>query len=253
MIKTMQYIGLAKLYDTLMKDVDYDAWAKHVASFMPAGASVLECACGTGEISIRLAKMGFSVTASDVSEEMLLAASQKQRAAGLSLSNLRFVRMDMRELTCHKKADCVIACCDGVNYLTSRADVKRFFASANAALKPGGLLLFDISSRYKLANVLGNNAFVDSSRETPYMWQNYYDDETKLIRMELSFFERKGGLYERFDEVHIQRAHSEREISGWLGEAGFEGRAYGFLTREAPGPEAERIQFAAVKKGEDNE
>ena len=244
----MQYGKLASLYDVLMQDVDREAWAAYVASFIPRGASVIECACGTGEISLRLAKMGYDVTATDISDDMLLEAAEKQRAAGLSRSKLRFVRMDMRALTAHKKADCVIACCDGVNYLTGRDDVKRFFASARDVLKPGGLLLFDISSRYKLENVLGNNAFVDNGADTPYMWQNYYDGETKLIRMELSFFRRKGGLYERFDEVHIQRAHSVREIKSWLEEAGFECEAYGFLTREAPMAEDERIQFAARRK-----
>ena len=244
----MQYGKLASLYDALMKDVDHAAWAAYVASFIPRGASVLECACGTGEISLRLAKMGYDVTATDISEDMLLEAAEKQRAAGLSLSKLRFIKMDMRSLASHKKVDCVLACCDGVNYLTGRDDVKRFFKSAHDVLKPGGLLLFDVSSRYKLENVLGNNAFVDNGADTPYMWQNYYDAETKLVRMELSFFKRKGELYERFDEVHIQRAHSKRELVNWLGEAGFECEAYGFLTREAPLETDERIQFAARRK-----
>ncbi len=246
----MQYGKLAVLYDKLMADVDYDAWAGYVASFMPAGATVLECACGTGEVSLRLAKMGFDVTASDVSEEMLLAASEKQRKAGLSLSKLRFIRMDMRELASHKKADCVVACCDGVNYLASREDAKRFFKAAHSVLKPGGLLLFDVSSRYKLEKVLGNNAFVDSSPDTPYMWQNYYDEAAKLVRMELSFFKKNGGLYERFDEVHIQRAHSVRELTGWLDEAGFDPAAYGFMSVCPPSDDAERIQFFARKRCE---
>lgn len=244
----MQYEELAKVYDPLMAEVGRGEWAEYLRGFLPAGGDILECACGTGEMSIRLARMGFSVTATDSSEDMLGVASRKQRAAGLAGAKLRFVKMDMRALTLHKKADAVIACCDGVNYLTSRADVKKFFASANSVLKPGGLLLFDISSRHKLSEVLGNNAFVENGRDIAYLWQNAYDPDTKLIKMELSFFRREGGLYRRFDETHIQRAHSVRELGSWLEEAGFSWEAYGFLKREQPAQDEERIQFIARKK-----
>lgn len=244
----MQYGKFAEVYDLLMKDAGYDEWAEYAAGFIPRGSSVLECACGTGEISLRLARMGYSVTASDISEDMLRVAAEKQRERGVPANRLRFVRMDMRRLCLNKKADCVIACCDGVNYLTSREAVKDFFSSAHEALKPGGLLLFDVSSRYKLSKVLGGNCFAENGKDLSYLWRNVYDDETKLLEMELSFFVRKGALYERFDETHIQRAHSVRELSAWLSETGFDHSVFGFGTREEPKPEDERIQFTARKK-----
>lgn len=243
----MQYGKFAKVYDKLMDGAGCDGWAEYVSGFIPKDATVLECACGTGEISLRLAKMGFKLTATDISEDMLMVAAEKQRSMGLAASGLRFVRMDMRSIELPKRVGCVLACCDGVNYLTSREDVKAFFASANAALKKDGVLLFDVSSRYKLENVLGNNCFVESGSELAYLWQNNYDEKSKLIEMRLSFFQKKGGLYERFDETHIQRAHSVRELGAWLNEAGFEYEAYGFMTRSAPAEDAERIQFTARK------
>lgn len=244
----MQYGKFAVLYDTLMGSVDYDAWANYVSSFLRDGIVILECACGTGEISLRLSEKGFNVTATDISDDMLIVASEKQRLAGLASSGLRFVKMDMRKLSFHKKADAVISCCDGVNYLTSREDVKRFFTSAYEVLKPGGLLLFDISSRYKLESVLGGSCFADNGKDIAYMWQNTYDTESKLISMELSFFTRRGDLYERFDETHIQRAHSMREIGSWLNETGFEYEAFKCFTTEPVGSTDERIQFLARKK-----
>lgn len=230
-----------------MADVDYDGWARYIAGFIGNGATVLECACGTGEISLRLARTGFSVTATDVSEDMLMIASEKQRLAGLAMSGLRFVRMDMREISSHKKVDCVIACCDGVNYLTSAQDLSAFFSGAASVLKPNGILLFDISTRYKLSTVLGNNCFSDNGRDAAYIWQNSYDERSKLIEMELTFFKRKGELYERFDETHIQRAHSVREIGARLKEAGFAFEAYSCFTKDPPAETDERIQFIARK------
>ncbi len=243
----MQYEEFAKVYDRLMRDVDYDAWADYVCGFMPAGCSVLECACGTGELTKRIAQRGNDVIATDISQEMLRVASEKLRLLGAVSRRVHFACMDMREAAVHKPVDCVAACCDGVNYLLSREDVKRFFRSAYAALKPSGLLLFDVSSRYKLENVLGGNCFADNDEEAPYMWRNAYDPESKLIEMELTFFVKRGGSYERFDERHVQRGHSVNELVSWLLQCGFEPTAYDFLSLDGPKPDSERIQFAARK------
>lgn len=243
----MQYGKFASIYDTLMSGVDYDLWASYVAGFIPRGSLVYECACGTGKISLRLAGMNYSIVASDISEDMLMVAASSQRESGLAGSRLRFVRMDMRELSFNKKADCVIACCDGVNYLTSDEDALAFFRSAHASLKPGGLLLFDVSSEYKLSAVLGNNCFIDNGREAAYMWQNTYDERSRLIRMDLAFFKKQDRLYERFDETHIQRAYSVDELKDMLLEAGFAPEAYRCFSREPVGEKDERIQFVAVR------
>ena len=243
----MQYGKFAGIYDGLMSGVDHDAWADYVMGFLPSGAHILECACGTGEITKRLAAAGNTVIATDNSEDMLRIASEKLRQCGTINRFVRFVSMDMRHIVVHKPVDAVVCCCDGVNYLLSRDDAKAFFSAAYSALKPGGLLLFDVSSRYKLSTVLGQNCFADSNDQTPYMWQNTYDEQTKLIRMELAFFVKNGSVYERFDETHLQRAHSLRELINWLGECGFEAQAYNSFTLEPPSEESERIQFAARK------
>ncbi len=243
----MQYGDFAKLYDTLMSDVDYDGWASYIEGFIPEDASVLECACGTGEITLRLAKAGHSIVATDVSEDMLRVASEKLRLSGAAAKRVHFARMDMRETAVHKPVDCVVCCCDGVNYLLSREDVKRFFMSASSALRSGGLLLFDISSRYKLKELLGQNCFADNDADHPYIWQNTYDAQSKLLRMELAFFIKQGELYSRIDEAHIQRAHSVKEISSWLEECGYEYDIYKCFGTETPDDTTERIQFVARK------
>ena len=78
---------------------------------------------------------------------MLAAAQEKMRRMGLRIP---FVQQDMRALRTHRKMDAVVCCCDGVNYLTGPDDLGAFFRSAHACLRDGGLLLFDVSSAYKL-------------------------------------------------------------------------------------------------------
>ena len=244
----MQYGKFATIYDLLMRDVPYDAWADYVIKMLDGCQTVLECACGTGEITYRLAKAGFDVIAADISDDMLRIATEKLRSMGGLSKRVHFIQMDMQRIVLHKPVDCVICCCDGVNYLTSDRAVQRFFNAAYSSLKPNGILLFDISSRYRLSTDLGCTTFFETGQDASYIWQNTYDDAAKLIKMELTFFKKQAALYERFDETHVQRAHSLKEIMSWLDKCGFDATAYDCFTQNPPMPNSERIQFFSRKR-----
>ena len=237
------YGQFAALYDPLMRDVDYDGWAAYLASFLPARISVADCACGTGEITLRLARSGFKMTGVDISASMLEIAAVKARKAGLAIP---FIQQDMRGLAMHRPVGAVVCACDGVNYLNSKGAVLHFFQAAYMALEPGGILLFDVSSPYKLEHILGSNTFAEEEDGCAYIWHNNYDHTSRLLEMELTFFQKEeGGLYRRFNENHIQRAHSQDELLANLQNAGFEADIYDAFTNNTPGPQSERLQFVA--------
>ncbi len=237
------YGQFAALYDPLMRDVDYDGWAAYLASFLPSGIRVADCACGTGEITLRLARQGFQMTGVDISASMLEVASAKARKAGLSIP---FIQQDMRGLALHKPCGAVVCACDGVNYLDSPGAALAFFQAAHQALEPGGLLLFDVSSAYKLAHVLGCHTFAEEEEDCAYIWHNVYDAHSRLLEMDLTFFQKEAaGLYRRFEEKHIQRAHGQEELLAALEKAGFTAAVYDAFTNDPPRAESERLQFAA--------
>ncbi len=245
------YNEFAAYYDRLMADVDYDLWAKYLLDLLHVGGvvpdqSILDCACGTGEITLRLHKAGYRMTGADVSERMLEQAQQKARKAG---ARIAFVRQPMQSLSVHKSVSAITCACDGVNYLLSTEDAKKFFTCANRALKDEGLLLFDVSSAYKLKKILGGQTFGEDEPECTYLWQNCFDEKTRLLEMRLSFFTPDGcGAYKRFYERHVQRAHTVPELSSLLEQAGFtlEG-VFDAFTKDVPEENSERIQFVARK------
>ncbi len=59
------------------------------------GMQVLDVGCGTGNFSIKLAKMGCKVVGIDMSEEMLKIAQEKVRGRNL---NIEFYKMDVLDL-----------------------------------------------------------------------------------------------------------------------------------------------------------
>ncbi|MEN6563725.1 MAG: class I SAM-dependent methyltransferase, partial [Christensenella sp.] len=119
----------------------------------------------------------------------------------------------------------------------------------------GGLLLFDVSSAYKLEHILGGHTFGDDTKGCTYLWRNHFDPNSCLLEMKLAFFRTKeSGEYSRFDERHIQRAHTVEELRAALRLAGFEiEEVFGWPGREEPKPESERIQFVAKKRAASTE
>ena len=239
------YGDFAAWYDKMMRTADYDVWADYLDSFLREqdARAVLEAGCGTGSIACRLAKKGYSLIASDISEDMLMAARSKMMAAGLRFPILC---QDMNALSVHKPVDAVISVCDGVNYLPDGPE--RFFTAAWRCLKPGGLLLFDISSEYKLSHTLASCSFSDSDAEWAYICDCSFDAADRTLLMELTCFVQQGKLFRRFFETHRQQAYSAEELRNALTGSGFiDINTYSCFTRSMPEADSERIQFTARK------
>ena len=243
------YSDFARVYDRLMDDVEYGKWAEYYLSIL-ARAGVMpreaaECGCGTGSLSVELAKRGVRLVASDLSEEMLMRAADKARLRGV---NIRFARQDMRALRLTRPAEAVICACDGVNYLLRDDDALAFFRSAHRALVPGGALAFDISSEHKLRGMLQGGLFGEDREDITYMWTNE-PGEGDTVNMELTFFLRDAdGRYTRLDERQTQRIYTASALMDLLARAGFEDiRAYGERTLEPPTDADTRIHFTARK------
>ena len=241
------YAGFAAYYDTLMDDFDYPAWAEYYMKLIaPSGkiTNLCDCACGTGSLTIEFAKRIQRVTGVDLSANMLEIAQEKARKAGV---RAMFVREDMTKLNLPRPVDAIVCGCDGVNYLTNLESVKTFFERAHASIRPGGAFAFDISSPYKLEQILGNNFFGEERDEIAYLWQNQWEAQTRLVHMNLTFFVREAdGRYRRFAETHAQRAHTPQEIVPLLEASGFSQiQVFGDQTFAAPTEKEMRIHFAA--------
>ena len=106
------YEILAKYYDDLMGDFDYDAYEKFALENLKDvwGGFGYDLASGSGEMAIRLKRNGFKVVGGDVSPEMLEKATEKARKARLDVP---FVFSDLNDLHLEKKCDFVTAVCDG--------------------------------------------------------------------------------------------------------------------------------------------
>ncbi|MFC0188108.1 class I SAM-dependent DNA methyltransferase [Fictibacillus aquaticus] len=219
----MSYQQFAYYYDELMESAPYSHWVEYFKKkslkYEFEGNRVLDLGCGTGSFSIRLAKEGYAVTGVDLSSEMLMIAKVKAEKENVMLS---LFEQDMRSLEGLGEFDAVTIFCDSLNYLLTEEDVLDAFHSARSHLKSGGLLFFDVHTIYKMQHIFLGNTFGSNEEHLSYIWQCYEGEWPDSVEHDLSFFVRNGTMYDRFDELHIQRTFSADTFAELLKKAGFQ-------------------------------
>ena len=232
-----------------MDDAENEKWIEYLLELLKGinvlpPSRILETACGTGRITLQLARHGYDIIALDIADEMLDEAQQKMRMAGVTA---HFVSGDMIHFAVSKPVDAIICACDGINYLERETDAIKYFKTCWKNLKIGGVLMFDISSYNKLTKIIGNNLFYDDREDVTCLWQNKFSGD--LLHMELTLFIRENNLYRRMDEKHIQRAYKINTIEKMLQDAKFgQIKSFNFFTKDEAAEENERIQFIAVRE-----
>lgn len=139
------YDALARVYDELTFDHDYDAWTRTLEELATRhgmhGRRVLDLACGTGKSFLPFARRGYAVTACDISAGMLEHAERK--AAG---HRVHLLEADMRDLPDLGEFDLVTCLDDAVNYLADEAELTAAFAGVARSLAPDGVFVFDVNT-----------------------------------------------------------------------------------------------------------
>ncbi|HEV8147081.1 MAG TPA: methyltransferase domain-containing protein [Bryobacteraceae bacterium] len=107
-----------------------------------SGGRVLEMACGSGRLTIPIAKNGIDILGVDLSASMLEAAQTKAQAAGVQV---QFIQADMRQVNVPGPFAAILIPGNSLLHLHSIDDLKQCLAGVRRLLGAGGRLVFDIS------------------------------------------------------------------------------------------------------------
>ena len=220
------YGALAPIYDELQSDIDYsrfaDLYEKAFSLYFDTEVKdVLDLGCGTGSLTLELCRRGYDMIGVDSSPEMLSVARNAGEEQGLS-ERLLWLCQDMRSFELYGTVEATVSCLDCINHLTSPKDVEKCFSLVHNYLVPNGLFIFDVNSPYKFKNVYANNSYVFERDSYMCVWQNYYNEKTRLCDFYISLFsETEDGTYERTDEIQRERMYTLRSLESMLKKTGF--------------------------------
>ncbi|MDR0197641.1 MAG: class I SAM-dependent methyltransferase [Oscillospiraceae bacterium] len=244
------YGAFAAVYDDLTRDVDYPALAEYydglIADFGAkkgaGGGILLDLACGTGTLSLLMAKRGWDVIGADASPEMLGAA------AGKPSKGVAYVCQDMTELDLYGTVDAAICALDGLNHLPDEAALFKSLSRVSLFMNAGGVFVFDVNTVYKHEKILGDHVFIKRSGGVYCVWSNHYENDG-VVDITLDIFrERRDGAYTKSVEEIREKAYPLDAVRAVSEEAGFNVRAcLDFMTRGEGGEDSEKAVFVLTK------
>jgi SAM-dependent methyltransferase len=239
------YEDLSKVYDQVMDQSLYGDWLAFTERHLPKSAKdIFELACGSGTLSVCLARHGYNVTALDISEDMLKLATVKAQEAGVKIS---WMQGDMRYLPPFAKLDAVTCYSDSLCYLADLDELKMAFDGVYDLLNQDGVFIFDVHSTYQMDTVFPGYAYHENEEDFAFLWDSYEGEVPHSIEHQLSFFIKDtDGKFVRKDELHQERTYELSDYKSALVKFA-DVQVFADFTDNAPTADSKRWFFVCRK------
>ena len=144
------YNNLATKYDKLF--LDWQGTIREQADILDKifknngfdnTARILDCACGIGTQAIGIAALGYSVTASDISEGELVEAEKRAKENGVKIC-LKEADFCALSDTFSEKFDILIAMDNALPHMLTRDDLKKAIESIVGQIEKNGIFVASI-------------------------------------------------------------------------------------------------------------
>lgn len=144
------YNSLASQYDKLFSDWNSATYEQaeilnriFKSNSFGCCANILDCACGIGTQAIGLARLGYRLTASDISDAEI--AEAKARATDVAVK-IRFENADFRELSkaFSEQFDIVIAMDNALPHMLTSVDLEKAVGSIVDRIRENGIFVGSI-------------------------------------------------------------------------------------------------------------
>ncbi len=204
-------------YDHLAKVYDLE-WGKYSIQFLKfidfacdkfhySPSSVLDLACGTGNLAIALQERGLDAVGIDLSPAMIQIAQEKQ-------TPVVFLEDNMTSFELQRTFDLVTCAFDSLNYLLDLNQVIAMFHQVQKHLSPDGMFLFDINTPMLYEHK--HHGTLDRNLDGHSFLQILEYDSSQCIAHTTFRFESSA------EELHIQKAYTQAEIEEALSQTQIE-------------------------------
>jgi SAM-dependent methyltransferase len=183
-----------------------------LASISPK-ARILDLCCGSGQMARELSSRGYDVVGLDGSAQMIELARR-------NAPEVPFILADARQFSLAPKFNAILCSFNSLAHATNVEELTSILQNAHAALKPGGLLLFDISLE-QAYTTKWRGSFGDAQEDAAWIVKPSYDAKTRFARNDVTVFRREGEWWQRSDFTITQRCFSDTELRGALARADF--------------------------------
>ncbi|MFV0412588.1 MAG: class I SAM-dependent DNA methyltransferase [Oscillospiraceae bacterium] len=161
----MSYSEFAYWYDELNNEANYNRLASSIEGILAGHGIekgiVADLGCGTGEVSLRLAKHGYDMICVDQSADMLTVFREKIQSR--YAKKLLLLQQNLADLDLYGTIQAAVSTFDTLNHLP-QSQLEKALGRISLFLEPGGVFVFDANTPYKHAEILAINRFEIESR-----------------------------------------------------------------------------------------
>jgi len=211
----------ANVYDGMNNDLTdlkfYKKWLPKKKE-----ARILELCCGTGRLTLPIAKDGYKISGVDITSSMLDQANAKALEAGLTID---FIKADIRTLDLPEKYDLIFIPFNSIHHLYQNDDLFQVFNVVKSHLKENGLFLLDcynpniqyITESEKEQKEIAEYITKDG-RKILIKQKMHYENKTQINRIEWHYF-----INNKFDSIQNldMRLYFPQELNSYLEHNGF--------------------------------
>ncbi len=241
------YTGFAYVYDEYMDNIPYEEWGRYLIELLKeqgvtAPMTVAELGCGTGTVTRMLDREGYDCIGIDLSEDMLMIASEKTYD---SEQQIVYSHQDMRDFALPYEAEAMVSIGDSMNYITNTDDLESVFSCVRNGLAENGVFIFDLKTIHFFRDVLSDNTYAENRDESAFIWDNSFDGETCNNIYNLAVFVlNEEGSFDRYEENHCQHGFTREEVLLAARRAGLKSIAvYDAFTHDEPKQDSERLYY----------
>ena len=231
-ITSKPYSQLAHVYDLMGADehsvMMTEYCQKIFKRFRIHPKNVLDLCCGTGTALEIFADWGFNVAGLDQSAAMLAVAAKKLKGRRIKLYQKSLPKFKLLDGSGKStiRFDLVTCFYDSLNYLKNARELKASFRSVFQHLKPGGWFVFDMNTEASLNILWGGQIYAGADDDIAWIWRNNYIEKKNAAECETTCFIKVGKTWDRFDEVHFERAYDNAQIIEMFGAVGFDVKGF---------------------------
>jgi len=195
----------AEFYDTefATREVEIPFYRKYARL---AGGPVLEVACGTGRITLPIARDGVDVTGLDVSRPMIEQARRKSAAECLSVT---WIEQDCWDMRFDRTFALVFSATNAMQHLLDLESVCAFLQSARRALAPDGESILDVFNpdpaklaRTSAARYVHKTITLPGGEDIRVETASHYHADTQVLHFDLFYL--RGGRLLRTKHVNMR-------------------------------------------------
>ncbi len=248
------YSQLARVYDLMGADDHSIMMTEYCLRifkrFHIKPVKVLDLCCGTGTALKIFSDWGCTVSGLDRSAAMLGIAAKKLKGRRIKLYQKSLPKFRLFEKRGRKEVrfDLVTCFYDSLNYLTTQRDLKTAFRSVYEHLESGGWFIFDMYTEASLRILWGGQIYAGALDDIAWIWRNNFQKRRKTAECETTCFVKTGEKWDRFDELHVERAYENEKIITMLKAVGFVVKGfYKCHTFRKPGKKTFRVCGVAQK------